>query len=166
MSYILWRLDTPERFIEQIRWTCNEDENGCWIWVRCPDWKAGRPRININGNSMNVARWVLWAVTGELHEIARHKCDVKCCCNPEHLIWGSKLDNTKDRVERNPRSFDNFRGSKNVKSKLTEDEIKEIRLICVPGSQELGYKAIASKYGVSRITITRIVKRESWKHID
>ena len=161
----VWRIDNPERFIQQIRWTCEEANSGCWIWPSCSNWQSGvRPALNIKGKSMSIARWILWAVTGELQEMARHTCDVECCCNPDHLVWGTRLDNARDLVERHP-GIQGRKGENNSRSILTENEVKEVREVCVPGSKEFGFIALGKKYGVSRTAIWNVFTRRTWNHI-
>lgn len=36
--------------------------------------------------------------------IVRHTCDNKICCNPNHLVLGTKKDNRQDFMERHPRA--------------------------------------------------------------
>lgn len=33
---------------------------------------------------------------------ALHSCDVRLCCNPAHLRWGTHQENMRDRAERHP----------------------------------------------------------------
>lgn len=39
---------------------------------------------------------------------ALHRCDRPACINPEHLYEGTRADNTRDREERNPRSWEHL----------------------------------------------------------
>lgn len=36
----------------------------------------------------------------EIGEVARHTCDFPSCCNPNHLVVGTQLDNIQDTVSR------------------------------------------------------------------
>lgn len=176
-----WRLDKPERFIEQMRWTCDEDENGCWIWPGCPEWNrpTGRPELLIQGKRMNTARWMLWAVTGELGEMALHKCDHGCCCNPDHLEWGTATNNRHDWRDRkndmrgpnNPNwgGIHSVRGETHKRSKLTEEQVREMRRIYTECDRPKKYGLIpqlAEKFGVSLGCVQSVVHFRTWKHVN
>ena len=73
-------------------------------------------------------------------------------------------------VIRRPRTT--MQGSNNALSKLTEDQVLEIRSIANDTSIRQEYKtkkglyqAIASMYKVHPLTIKNIIDRVSWKHI-
>ena len=48
-------------------------------------------------------------------------------------------------------------------SKLTEDDVREIRLLWATGKYY--QRELAKQFGVLQTTISRIVRRDSWKHI-
>lgn len=167
----IWRIEDPSKFIKQIQLVCDEDDNGCWIWP-FGDGITNRPELMINRKRMTITRWILWAITGELQPVARHTCDVGLCCNPEHLIWGTYVDNNRDWRERKNNMIGpnnpNYKGKYSVtgedhgRSKFTEDDVKEIR------KQHLEGKSIyrlALNHGVQKRTISMIVRRITWKHI-
>jgi hypothetical protein len=59
-------------------------------------------------------------------------------------------------------------GSKNPKSKLTENDVKLIRSEFTVLSDELirnKYEKLAKKYCVSTLTISRIIRNKSWKRV-
>lgn len=150
---MLWRMDKPDRFIKQIQLICDEDDNGCWIWPGCLAWDGDRrPSIKIGSNKMGITRWVLWVKTGEIQEMARHTCDVGCCCNPDHLIWGTAIDNGRDKAERGRAA----RGEKNPKSKLTEKQVIEIRN-SVESSREL-----SKRFNVNEDTVEKARNGTNW----
>lgn len=57
-------------------------------------------------------------------------------------------------------------GENTKNSKLTTDNVKEIRNIYIPKSKEFGAMALANKYGVSQSAIVRAVSKRNWKYID
>jgi hypothetical protein len=74
------------------------------------------------------------------------------------------------RVIRGPRPT--MQGSSNALSKLTEEQVLEIRSIASDSSIRQEYKtkkslyqAIASMYKVHPLTVKNIIDRVSWKHI-
>jgi hypothetical protein len=56
-----------------------------------------------------------------------------------------------------------FIGEKNPNSKLTYEQVKQIRKEYIPFSKTHGRKPLASKYNISLATIGKIVQNEIWK---
>lgn len=86
-----------------------------------------------------------------------HSCDVPACVNPKHLSFGTRAKNVKEAYDRGlmkPR-----RGADNSEAKLTWEQAEEIRKLRKEGLEHL---ELAKKYGVSRATVGRIVRNESW----
>ena len=55
------------------------------------------------------------------------------------------------------------RGEKNKASKLTEQDVIQIRSLFSAGG--VTYSDLARQYGVERPSITRVIKRETWNHV-
>jgi hypothetical protein len=87
-----------------------------------------------------------------------HKCDNRLCVNPDHLFLGSIGDNMKDKNFKNRQA----KGSQVASSKLTENQIREIR-----NRRELGesYQSLAESFNVGWYTIRAIIKKRSWAHV-
>ena len=82
---------------------------------------------------------------------------------------GDKGDYTKENCAWVPRSVNSseaLRGEKNVKAKLTEEQVLCIRALAV-GASAKHYRAplIAAELGTSRQTINNILQRRTWTHI-
>jgi HNH endonuclease len=84
-----------------------------------------------------------------------HKCDTPCCVNPDHLFLGTRTDNQKDMVRKGRSCV----GEKQGRSKLTKDQVVEIRK-----SSESPTK-IARRYGVHPTHIGAIRRGLFWKHV-
>jgi hypothetical protein len=72
---------------------------GCWEWQhrRNPE---GYGLLHIAGRDYLVHRLAMWVwrdfdLASPL--LVRHRCDNPPCCNPDHLIPGTQLDNMRDR---------------------------------------------------------------------
>lgn len=127
---------------------------GCLVWTGCKD-KDGYGITSIGNVKMPAHR----AAYSFLHDVAGqyvlHKCNVRACVNPDHLYLGDQAQNIQDQIAAGTLK----RGSQVGTSKLTEDQIPNIRESKKP------YKQLAAEYGVSVSNICSIVKGQSWKHV-
>lgn len=55
-------------------------------------------------------------------------------------------------------------GEKNPNSKLTESQVQEIRKLYKTGAFTM--VQIAEKFGMSRRSISAVINKERWKHLD
>ncbi len=137
---------------------CIERTEGCWNWIGSIS-GDGYGTIAKNGRMFGAHRLSYELVNGAIPEglLIRHTCDNTLCVNPAHLITGTHQDNMKDRGERQRQA----RGEGNAEAKLTEAQVREIRAI--------GYSQrlidTARRFGISKTQTSRILRKETWKHI-
>lgn len=142
----------------QLRDEIKTNKIGC---IDGSQYGATNPSGYIN---LNIDRWgysrlhrlVYSIYNGELlpGDIVRHTCDNPRCVQPKHLLKGTRADNVQDMVERgrhNP-----VKSSLNGKTKLSEDDIKQIRRL----SKKLTQKEIAVMFNVHNSHISRIISKE------
>ncbi len=90
---------------------------------------------------------------------ACHNNGIKNDNRLENLRWDTHVNNCNCRNIHGS----HLKGIRNPNSKLTEDEIREIRKMKF--SSGLSYQKIANKFNVSAMLIYKIVNRQTWKHI-
>lgn len=54
---------------------------------------------------------------------AAHSCGVRKCCNPRHVRWATAAENEQDKLDHGTTT----RGERHGQSRLTEDQVLEIR---------------------------------------
>jgi hypothetical protein len=89
-----------------------------------------------------------------------HHCDVPNCVNPNHLFLGTQADNNRDMHKKGRYGVASIRGERHGMAKFKDEDIRYIR------SGFLSVKDLAKNYSVHDITIERIIKRETWGHVD
>ena len=104
-----------------------------------------------------------------------HACDNPPCVNPDHLFIGTSKDNTQDAIRKgryrgftDPRLYANWRpgslcGSKHVRAKLREEDIKTVRHLFY--AERRKQKEIGEFFGVKQQTISAILRGKSWAHV-
>lgn len=136
-------------------WTNIKESNTCWIWTGFIA-KDGYGRF-----SNKLAHRQAWElVNGSIPSsmIICHKCDNRRCVNPDHLFLGTDKSNAADKKRKNRSNV--LRGEKCYKSKLTEEDVRNILSLCL--NTDLSWTYIAKKLGVRRASIYRIVHGLSW----
>lgn len=78
-------------------------ESGCWIWMKsCTKQGYGDFRLNKKHYTTHVASYEAFKGSRNgLHVL--HTCDVRCCCNPNHLFLGTNADNIADSIAKGRR---------------------------------------------------------------
>ena len=145
-----------ERFWSRVK---RGDEDACWLWQGYVN-RRGYGRLSHQGES-SYAHRVAWELTHDAIPpgmVVRHACDNPPCVNPAHLLLGSQADNMRDKKERG-RSRGAPPGENHPKNKLTEEQVREIRV--ATGS----CREIAIRYGVSKSTIVEIRAGLTWRHL-
>lgn len=93
-----------------------------------------------------------------------HHCDNPPCYRPSHLFSGTALDNHNDAVVkgRKSQSAPPRRGEDNERSKLTSEQVLEIRRL-----KRLGHRSVdlARRFKVDKSLIYLIHSRKCWKHL-
>lgn len=82
----------------------------------------------------------------------------------ENLEWVTNLENSHHA--RDNGLMKTKRGEENFFAKLTENDVRYIRNNYIPRDKEFGCCALAKKFGVSHPTISDIINRKDWKHIE
>lgn len=140
-----------------------EPNTGCWIWVAAIDHRHGYGAVKVGASvrrAHRVAYQIANGVTIPSTFDVCHRCDTRCCVNPDHLFIGTRSDNMQDCIRKGRFSpIPILAGECSPNSKLTEDDVRAIRLD--PRSQ----REIARSYGVDKGTIAHILHRKTWRHI-
>ena len=79
-----------------------EPMSGCWLWSGLHD-GVGYGVIVVGHDTRFAAHRVSYSLyKGEIPVgmCVLHKCDVRSCCNPEHLFIGTKKQNSQDMVSK------------------------------------------------------------------
>ena len=133
----------------------------CWPWRGMRD-KNGYGRVHIMRTVFRVHRlsYELFYGTPPEGRLVCHSCDNPSCINPSHLFLGSAADNQRDMVEKGRGRT----GERNGKAKLVAEEVQQIRALYATG--EWTQHQLARRFGISQLTVSNIVTRKTWKHIE
>jgi hypothetical protein len=144
-----------------------DTNGGCWLWGKSL-FRGGYGKLS-SGKNAAAAHREMWALTngdpGSLYVL--HRCDVRCCINPDHLFLGTHTDNMRDMARKG--RGQPHRGATNGNAKVSEATAKAIIARWRPSvrgkNRPDSAAAIAREFGVSVSAAYFIATGRSWAHL-
>ena len=132
---------------------------GCWLWTGSIE-SSGYAVVQSTHSPHRLIHrlswhWFVGPVPDDLFVL--HKCDVKCCVNPNHLFLGTLADNNKDRKRKGRNA--NTVGCANPSAKLNKEQVAEVLSFKGPA------KIIARRLSVDISTIYSIRHGRTYRDI-
>lgn len=155
-----YMVDRWNAYREPAFWKRIDKTETCWNWIGQQD-GGGYGIVGWKGKHQRTHRVAWLLMRGEIPHgmLVLHHCDNPRCCNPEHLYLGTQADNMRDMVERKRRKGIGC-GEKNGRSKLTQEQASEIRLLYASG--QISQQKIANQFGVSQFAVSAIVRNKRY----
>jgi predicted DNA-binding protein (UPF0251 family) len=184
------RLGLPKPSDSERFWSKVDKSGDCWLWTayRGP---LGYGRFALNGHDTTAHR-AAWLLSGRIllpGQVLRHYvCDNPPCVRPDHMLPGTDADNVADMVAkgrqvsgerrralgrqyaaRGDRHASRLhpelvkRGEQLTQSKLTEDDVRAIRVRFAAGG--VSQAALAAEYGINQGTIWPLLRGRTWRHV-
>lgn len=148
-------------FIARFKEKCRPAESGCIEWTGAKMGNGyGIARLG-KGRSRAAHRVAFEIAFSDVPDglLAMHICDNRLCVNVDHIVLGTNMCNMLDMRRKHRAAA----GSKHPASKLTPEQVREIRQL---GKEfyGVGHGTIAKQFGVSRPTITKILNGSIYKY--
>lgn len=140
-----------------------EPNSGCWIWLGATN-KDGYGRFKFHNKLIGAHRASMMIYNEQENSsmCVLHKCDNPYCVNPNHLFFGTHLDNMRDKKKKGRVGFNPSYGEEHYNSKLKIEDITSIRTLSSKGHSN---KEIAVLFDINPSTVSQIIRRVTWKHI-
>lgn len=140
----------------------DQTEDGCWVWTGLLNNK-GYGTFAVGHQRFMAHRYSWTSHNGPIPagKQVLHRCDNRCCVNPDHLFLGTHKDNMADmaakgRAARSP-------GPSNPShAKLTEDDVRTMLGLRAAGEKVL---TLAAKFSVSKGMVQHICHGRKWAHV-
>ncbi len=150
-----YRMAHHERVLAIIGDIPQIDPEQCWEYQGRRESTGYGKRFGMLAHRIAYLYW--HPTTGEIDQDyeVRHTCDNRPCCNPHHLLLGTRQDNVNDMCDRGRVSV----GEDRHNARLTVRDVVAIR------ADNRATPEIAADYGVHRRTISDVKQRKTWKHV-
>lgn len=159
----------PTALAERLAARLNKNAT-CWLWTGAVN-RGGYGVLGVAGRgSGNVLahRAAYMTFVGPIPDgmCVCHRCDVRLCCNPDHLFLGTYADNNADmaakgRAASGPEKR-TPRGDRHYAAKVSSADVLVIRELRRTGTSG---REIARRFGVSENVISGIVTGRTWKSV-
>ena len=150
----------PKAFME---WVEKIPFSTCWYWMGGSN-RAGYGLVRHEGKHTLAHRASYMIHKGPVPNdlFVCHSCDEPSCVNPDHLWLGTHRDNHQDMMNKGRHGYRPHLGEANGRSRLTEEQVREIRARREAGEKLL---SIATDYGLSDARVSEICLLRTWRHV-
>lgn len=135
------------------------DDSSCWNWQGAIVDRYGVLRVNTKKQKAHRFGFLLGHGRPPGKKYVCHKCDNTHCVRPSHLFLGTQKENMADMIQKGRGPV--VVGSRNPKSKLSEEDVKRIRELY----PEMQQKEIGKLFGISQGQVSKIVLKQGWGHV-
>ena len=146
----------------------SQRKDQCWEWQGKRSRQTQYGRIRVLGKEYFAHRlsWIIHHGTIPGGLCVLHRCDVPACVNPHHLFTGTHDDNMQDMFHkgRNPGKPPTYLGERNPNSRLTADQVREIRQRYRDGVES--YAALGREFNVPGSAVRKIILGINWGWLD
>lgn len=135
-------------------------ECGCWLWTRSIT-KNGYGKLNLLSSGWEMPHRLSWQIhVGPIPQgmFVLHRCDVRTCCNPNHLFLGSAKENTNDMIQKKRDLRPD--GTRKTSKKLTAEQVRLI------AHDKRTCTVIAKEHGICRDLVSSIRRGKSYPGVD
>lgn len=145
-------------------WARVSKGRGCWVWTGLTD-TDGYGSIRYRGKLLKAHRLAWELANGPITpaEHVLHRCDTPGCVRVAHLFLGDQAVNMADMDAKGRRVTRAPKGSRHHAAILSESDVHQIRRQY--RDERVTYVDLANRFGVSKITIGAVVRRQNWRHI-
>jgi len=146
------------------KWSIPEPNSGCWLWIGSINRLGYGQTAYFSG--ITKAHRLSWSVhRGPIPDrmMVLHKCDNRQCINPDHLFLGTQTDNMRDMTAKGRGKVIPQPGASNPMARLSEASAASALARYRAGG--ISQHALARDYGVAVMTINRLVRGQTWKHL-
>ena len=132
---------------------------GCWTW-RSMVRGQRYGRFHVAGRKVLAHRLAYELLIGPIPDGLDlcHTCDNDACVRPDHLFPATHEVNMRDAAAKGRVA----RGERVTRSKLTSDQVSEIRARRLAGE---GVVALGIAFGVHNSVISRVARGVAWAHV-
>lgn len=163
-------VDLADRFWRKV--DRSNKPGACWLWLGGSR-GVGYGAFRVGRVVVDAHRLAFVLGGGELGpgQLVCHRCDVRLCCNPEHLFAGSPTDNVRDMIAkgRQSSSADRRKGALELRArraihgqKLSAEQAAEIRAAHAAGESRT---SLAARFGVCTQAISKVVLGRTWADV-
>jgi len=151
-------MTTFERFLAKVKINRNTE---CWEWHAALT-KTGYAKFGLPGpqgqKTVRGHRYSWEVRYGKIPDdlLVCHRCDNRICVNPSHLFLGTQVDNMHDSTSKGRSVNGDGYGV------MDENKVRTILAGTFKGETQ---DQIASRFGVSRQLIQKILARKKWKYV-
>lgn len=138
--------------------------NACWPWAGSLN-RWGYGACQFMGRTSNASRAAFISKNGPVEAglVVCHRCDYPACCNPSHLYQATQAENLADCRNKGRMVYRTGADHHRPCAKLTEETVREARRLYHEGVSQT---EIGRRFGMHSSSISRVVRREVWSHVE